>query len=475
MKVHQLAVLLIVGLLLIVFPASSFAQSSPSVTTNAAPALQALGSVVSSMENMLKGMVQNNGAARQLGLQLLGFFVLLNVAWALVKGMATGRMLDYMIGEFLPIGIAGVVAWMFLGQVSNVSDLGTAVQDFMNAFGNAVAPNIYKGGASVTEIISDSVTGSFTVIANLFYLKMSTTTTGFWDISTGGFGLVLISALLKVLTIVIVFLIVVCTLGAFIGTIIFTQMAMYLALIVMPVFIPFMVFRPLESYFDRWLSFFVSSIMAKIIGSLIIQITNNVMTNMVTVSETMPSAKEGLEALVVDIVVYVTLILMSVICYMMVSRIDSISKGLTGSIIFGFAGFGRELSGGMGGIQGLSNVGKGGGPSGAPTKLNATSAITAQMPVIAKPITNALGNAISARQGRQAFAKDMQSQNELNRFEGPHRAGQETVTRDLSKMPLKTAEAYRAAAAKAQTANVSTGNGTGAQRMPTTVKKTSTQ
>lgn len=457
-----------VALILSVASVHSWAQSSTAtpVSNAAGPAIAALGTIIAGIESKLEAMVNSSGAAA-LGLQILGFFVLLNVVWALIKGMATGRMIDYMIGELLPIGIVAVIAWMFLGQVGGVQGLGDSTRQFMNAVGKAVGGSAYQDG-SIATLIQVSVNSALEVIAQLFDLRLSSSTTGFWNFDSAGVVLTLISALLKMITIVIVFLILVCTLGVFIATVVMTQMSMYIALLLMPLFIPFMVFKPLESFFDKWLTFFVSSLMAKVIGCLIINITNEVMKNMVTVSRSLPPQKDGADGLMVDVILYVVMILMALICYMMVTRIDGIARGLTGNVSLGFQGFGKELRGAMGGI---GTAQRGGTALGGKSPINATSTLTAMVPNIAKPVSNAAGNMASSVRGKVAFRNDMKKQAELDQFQGAHKPGQGQVTRDLTKMSQQAANSYRAAHERATAKQATNWNGNFQGGMPTMKSK----
>jgi len=424
----------LVGIALLGMAVQAHAATDTSGVT--ATAIATFGNTVNAIEATLQRMVSESGAGA-IGIQMLGFFVLMNVVWALIKGMATGRMVDYMIGEMLPIGVVAVIAWMFLGQVGGVQGLGESTKQFMDHVGHEIAGKNY-GDGSIAKLIETSARSTFRVISRLLDFKVSESTTGFWDFNASGALLTAISAFIKYLILIVVFFILVVTLGVFISTVILTQMSVYIALIVMPLFIPFMVFKPLESFFDKWLTFFVSSLMAKVIGALIVTITDTVMLSMVTLSEKLPPPKSGLDGLVIDCILYAVMVVMAFVCYMMVQRIDSIARGLTGSVALGFKGFGQELRGGMGGIG--KSESPGGGFGSGKASPNVASGLTSLMPNPVKPFTRAAGNVVSTATGKRAFNNDLKAQTKAG-----VKPGEANFDRDLSKMSQRAADAYRSA------------------------------
>lgn len=216
----------------------------------------------------------------------------------------------------------------------------------------------------------------------------------------------------------------------------------------MPIMVPFMIFKPLESFFSQWLSFLVTAALAKVIGALIITLTDPIITSMVTTSKALratvaATGASSWDALVIDITIYMAMILMSLIVYLMVSRIDSIAKALGGgAIATNFKGAGREFHGGLGGV-GKPSIGSGGSKMGGPTPGNAAAKFTTYMPNVVKPVTNAVGGVVSRVAGAKMARNDVAAHNEQrNSFVGPQQDKPYTLGRDTSQMSAATARAY---------------------------------
>lgn len=430
-------------------------------------AVNALSSMVNGVEQSMNGWATSAGA-KSIGVQLLAFFVAANVIWAILKGIATGRMLDYMIGELLPIGVAAVVAYMFLGEISGVQNLTTSIQQFVSYIGSTVTGTSMPsetGTGTLWPIMKGLVQSGFSIVVDIFDIKVQSSVSSVFQVNVIGAAVGwAVSWVLKILVVVASAIIVIAMIGAIIATLLLSQVGVLIALAFAPIFIPFMIFQPLESFFSKWLEFFVGSLFAKVIGLMVLKITEQIMLSAKGVAAKLPPPDAAIDAFVADVVIYLSIIVLLMVCYTLVSRIEPIAKALAGGAMAQWKGFGREFHGGMGGI-GQREPTKGGAGAG-PTSLNAASAITTVMPNYVKPFTSAAGNFASSVAGRRAARSDVAAQ---ARNMEPGGSGL-NVVRDVSRNSQRYQQAYNATKTRAatQTPPTSTGTTTGAGATPNT-------
>lgn len=434
------------------------AATPPAAGGDTSTGASQIGDITNNIEAALKSLTTDGSTSlAAYGLELLGLLFVLNFVWLILKGMATGRMLDAFIGDILPLGVGTVAAYMFIngadGQTINIT---TAVEQTMNAISTKLSPDF--ASRSLGGLIGDTVGKTLTIIVNVMDMNTAKASMGIKDILGGAFTVVLFGFLLKWFAVIGSAIFLLIAMGIFIGTLVITQITLTIAMIFMPIFVPFLIFKPLSGLFNTWLQFFVTAWFTKIIGLLILTITSLIMTSMVKTSEALRATEMSpADALSFNMVQYSSLILLSALCALMMLKVPGLASGLVGGMSSGFSGWGdlnrgTMSQGPMGGMKaGASNVGQGGKSVGSPQ--NMLSGVTSMAPNALKPITNAAGAGLSNWQGGGAAKKDIDSlKAQQAAFNGPMQPGKGSggnLGRDISSMSPAAQNAYTAHAERA--------------------------
>ena len=389
-------------------------------------------SVANSIEASLDAMLLNQGLA-DIGWALFSFFVIANLVYLLIKNIVTGGGINGAITDAVPLVIMGAVVVGFLSR-----GLAEAIDATMKVITSAVAG---EDVGSIAQLMVTAAGKSLQAIRNLWDLSPTT------DVMNVG-GLASIGAILAAIpvsiykfmaTIVGVFFIAV-TLAIYLAHLVMSQMGIYIALLMAPIFTPFLLFSPMSWLFDGWLRFFLGASMLKIVGLLLMQISNQVMDGVLKLSETVQASGQVgvIDGAAFDIVKYCAIVLLSGLLALMMSQASSMATGLISGNGGGasFGGWSQLASKSLGArsIMGGMSMGKVGSGGQA---ANALSGVTNAVPLPLKPVTAAVGAAVSARGGRTIAMKDASSAKTAVNGERP-------IGRDLSKMDRATASKYQA-------------------------------
>lgn len=393
-----------------------------------------------------------------IGLEILGIFLVLNFVWLIVKGIATGRMLDAFLSDFLPVGVGAAAAYVFIngagGQTNNLIQVITKV---VTHLGSMVAPGVY--GQSLGSIIGDAVGSTIASLIDILAVAKSASIKaglGINNILFGGMAVAIIGILIKVLFSLAVVVFILVALGIFIGTLVISQVTFAIAAIFMPLFVPFLIFKPLSGMFDAWLKFFITAGFTKIIGLMMLNITQIILLEMSTVSANV-AANASVEysdlpnALGLDIVNYSSLALMAAVCCLLMLQVKTIASGLIGAIAVGFEGWGSlnkglMSQGPMGGMgKAVSNLGTG-ASNGIKAGTNSLSSVATQAPNFAKSSIQATGSALASVRGNVAARSHINAvKDQQKSFVGPSQPGVNTggsLNSDISKMSPAAQGAY---------------------------------
>ncbi|MDP2000012.1 MAG: type IV secretion system protein [Rhodoferax sp.] len=428
-------------------------MAQPANGANAADQLIKIGD---SIGTGLKALESNN-TLRSMGLGILQILMFGNFVWILIKGMSTGRMLDALIGDLVPLIVAGFLALLFINGIDGkTADLGSVVRGSLDAITSAVAP-ANSNTSSLGQLIMLPMNQLFKVITDLMKeLNPADFSIGLTDVFTGAAFSTLIGAFIKLIVVICIVILLLIAGGVFIGTLVMTQITFTIAIIFMPLFVPFMVFKPTAGLFDTWLKFFLVAGFAKIIGVLMLGITEIVLKSMVDVASALDvQALTGLDAIAFSIVQYGALVLMAALMVLMMGSVKAIASGLIGSVGVGFSGW-AELNrgamsqgpmGGMGAKPASSPSGGMGAGSTSSPSAHGLSSASQYAPNALKGMINTAGKAGSAAQGKIMASRDTASANsQRGNFVGPQQQGKDSggsvAPRDMSNMSAATKNAY---------------------------------
>lgn len=378
------------------------ADATAADPTNGAEVLRV---ALDNIETSLLALASGSTGMNAYGLEMLGLFLVGNFVWEVVKGMATGRMLDAFLADFLPVGVGTVCAYLFLvGGFDGKQNLAQAILETVNAIGATLAP----AGLDTSTLGSTTmgaIGSALKVIVSIGSMNSADFSLGIADVLPQVMFMKLIAFLIKWLFVIGTAILILIGMGIFVATLVITQISITIGVIFMPIFVPFMTFKPLENLFDTWLKFFLTAAFMKVIGVLMLNVTGIIMTQMVALSEVMSKAKlDAVDALSVNIVLYCVLALMAAICCLVMLSVPFLTGNMIGGKGSGFSGWGALTQGAMskGPLGGMgkpeANVGKGGNAVGS--KGNMLSGVSSIVPNALKPITRAAGNAAEAALAR---------------------------------------------------------------------------
>lgn len=389
--------------------------------------------IANAVQTGINTVVTNNPLSG-VGWTLFGFFVAANLVWVIMKGFFSGSGLNGVVGDLVPLGVTGVVAWAFLGGGGNA--LSSVLDDTMSVIGQAVTGSATK---SIGQLIVDAGAITIESIINIWAQPVNSTPKSFsWD------GLIEIISIIPVSMYTIVaaaastFLILVA-MFVYMATLVMSQINIEIAKLFAPLFVPFLLFRPASWMFDGWLRFFLSSALLKIVGLLLLQITSVILAQMLQLSQNQVTASlSGIDAVHFDITKMSVMFLMAGLCAMMMAKAPSIATGLlSGGGGATFGGWSDIASKAPGTKMLLGGMGAGAGRGGAAGAAggNALSGVTSAMPNVLKPATHGLGAIVSRSDGVRMAQSDSR---------GASMAGDGTrnISRDMSQMPSATQAAY---------------------------------
>lgn len=361
LKSHRLSGLqwlAVCAMLLCVSSASAQAAGAP---VNIASILETM---VNNIEGFLRAKAAQN-ALKDVGLNLLTLMGVGLLIWELLKGQATGRFLDTLIAEIMPLAVGWMIAYVFITGGTNLNLLVTSTVDVVGA---KVSPNFEKGTGSM---IATSLGQVLATIVKVWDTNAVTNTGVGVKEMIGAVAVGMSAFFMKLFTMLGVAFFMLIAVGTFVGQIVVSQITVTIAMIFMPLFVPFLIFRPLSGFFDTWLKFFVTAAFTKIVGVLMLDVADLIIKQIVIYSSALDAGSySAWEAMKINVSVMATLILLSAVMALMMMQIKDIASGIIGGAAIGFKGWG-DLN------RGIVNqtVGKGAVKAGAAAGRGAAGAV----------------------------------------------------------------------------------------------------
>jgi TrbL/VirB6 plasmid conjugal transfer protein len=384
-------------------PAPAASASDPYDQGKTANGAEILKMAADAIETRLKDM-RNSPQLKTIGLTLVGFFVIANVMFFLLKNFATGTGLNGVIADMMGLAILAGVTQIFLDR-----DIGDAIIKTIDVVAGAVT-GLGSSGSTVSELMLEAGRDTFETLKNMWDVG-NMVKLDFSLLNLGKSLSLLLIILLKLIALGVTTFLLLVALGIYFATLVMSQVTVVIALILAPIFVPFLLFSPASFMFDGWLRFTIGAGFMKVIGALMVKITGIIMATLAGVS-TQAVARAGgaqysLDAFSVDIVLYCVMILLGALCAYLMMKGPEIATGLISGSggAGGFKGWHEIASksiatrGVMGGMQVGRGVGGGGagGASGQPT--HSMSGVQRAMPNVLKPAANLAGQAASAAGG----------------------------------------------------------------------------
>lgn len=359
-----------------------------------------------------------NAQIHDIGMSILVTLGTITFLWALVKGMGTGRFIDQVFGDLVPLALGVCLALLLMGNFPQVPNVAKSIQTFMTAIAQPFLPAGFGSSPNLGDIVASAIGMSFETIVNIFTIPMA---------KRAGVDIPLLGGIVDVLNfmdMVMVFLLkLIVTLGAgflvlvavglFVGSVFVTQVAYIIAVAFLPIFVAFIVFKPLQHLFQNWLSFTVTAMFTKVVALMMLNVSKLLFDTMGDIANSAASTAIGYnsdEALTLDVNNLLLIFLFSAISVIMMSQAKTIASGIIGSISVGFEGWSSLIrspvsQGVMGGV-GKPEMAKGGGSNGVGNgQTNALSAATAAAPNFMKPMMRPVGDVMSSIAGRAAAGR----------------------------------------------------------------------
>lgn len=446
---QKAAALLAVVVLAMLAPDVAYAQAGGGSASTHDLVINSLNTI----ETKLLALAENT-QIMAIGKSILITLVVVTSLWALVKGMATGRFLDQVFGDLIPVALGAAIGLMLMGAVPGVPNVATSIDTFMKGISAPLLPAGFSSSSRAGDIVSSAIGQSLTTIIQI--LDMPLAARASVDVPVLGavvdmfnFINMLEASILKVLVTILCGLLVLISLGLFIGTLFVSQIAYIVALVFLPIFVAFIVFKPLSNLFQQWLSFLTTALFTKVVGLMMLQVTATLFSAMGDIAQAgaeQSAALPAAQAYSIDISRFMILILLSGVSALLMMSIKSIASGIIGSIAVGFEGWSSLVRGpmnqGLGGGMGkpeMASPGSGGGGRGGNGQMNDMSPVTKMMPNALKPITSGIGTLMSNSAGKsQALSAVQKAHHDAG---GASKAS--TVYADTSKMSSTTAQSFQ--------------------------------
>lgn len=348
----MLVVLLMSSLLSV---AQTSGTSSDAVT--APPTVNALGMnsidvavmIGKTMDDKLNSLSSSTGlsGARDL---ILGAGLAIGLFWTALKTMVAGKGIGELLGEWIPILItAGVVTAL---TATGSGSAGNQIAESMDKIAGVITSAV--GGqavdtSSIQGVIGSAVETTFSSIANVIATPQRSEPTSMLDVAgmLGGLGAFIFRAIMQIATCFIIAI----SMCVFMATAIMAMVSVKLVIALAPVMVPFLIFKPTAWLFDSWLRFLLGASMLKLVGAFMLALTSGLFSSMKVVGEKIASdAKTGtFDSFTGDIVLFATMLLISVLAGLLMAQVPSIAAGLLAGSAGG-AGFSslRGISQNMG-------------------------------------------------------------------------------------------------------------------------------
>ncbi len=329
-------------------PASPDGQVTrpPAVNATGMNALDVASMIAKSMDDKLNSLT---GSTTLMGARdiILGVGLAIGLFWTGLKTMVAGKGIGELLGEWIPILItAGVVtAFTAPGPGSAGNQIAVTMDKIAGAITGAA------GGQAVDTSTVQGVIGS--AVATTFNAVVSVSsapqrTEGGWSDVAGAIASVPIWVYATIMKLVTSFIIVIA-MCIYMATAVMAMVSIKLVIALAPVMVPFLIFKPTAWLFDSWLKFLLGASMMKLVGAFMLSLTSGLMSSMALVAQKIDadSAAGTYDTFTGDIVLFATILLMSVLAGLLMAQVPSISSGL----LAGSAG-----GAGFSGLKGVSQT-----------------------------------------------------------------------------------------------------------------------
>lgn len=299
--------------------------------------------------------LSNNQTLKGAGESILAMLFALVIAWALVKAMM-GNGFNQFVEEMIVIFLYWGIVYAFL----NAGGIG-AISSFIDSIASAF---VGKDMSKLSGALENSVNTGFSAIADI--VSMPSTTTKFRWTEISKWIPMAINSIVQLVAKIATGIIVALALVTYISNIVISFASIALAIALAPIMVPFLIVPGTSFIFDGWLRFFITSCLMKVVGAFIMMITSKMMEKMVEVASKidLPSNADMFQLMSANFIIYISLILIAMICASMMVMVPSLANGLvSGSgASAGFSGLSKVLGGT--GMTALNRVGSAGGKEG---------------------------------------------------------------------------------------------------------------
>jgi len=331
--------------------ANTSMQSSP-LPTYSKKASDVFRNIGAAIDGALSGLTERLKAFED---PLIYAGVAIGVLWAGVKCLATSKGLGEWFAECVPIFVATAVVMALLSKGS-VASINSTMDVIAGALVKSTAPvNMNKA----ESVIPYAAKGMMASVGKVMDMPYSQTAKSAFESLTFGIINTLLVGLMKLVT--CVFLILAgCT---FIATAVMAMVSVTLVMALAPVMVPFLIFGPTTWLFESWLKFLIGAGMLKLVGLFMLGITDQVIDQMKIVAAEIQRDTKSMvfEETVADVLLYGTLIFISLFSALLMSQVPSIASGILsgGASGAGFKGLSAATNSAAGRAMGASGRGAG--------------------------------------------------------------------------------------------------------------------
>jgi len=281
--------------------------------------------------------------------------VAIGVLWAGVKCLATSKGLGEWFAECVPIFVATAVVMALLSE-GGVSSINSTMDVIAGALVKSSSPVDMNKASSV---IPYAAKGMMTSVGKVMDMPYSQTAKSVFESLTFGLINTISVALMKLVTCVFIIL-AGCT---YVATAVMAMVSVTLVMALAPVMVPFLIFGPLTWLFESWLKFLIGAGMLKLVGLFMLEITDKVIAQMSIVATEIQKDTKSMvfEETVADVLLYGTLIFISLFSALLMSQVPSIASGILsgGASGAGFKGLSAATNSAAGRAMGASGRGAG--------------------------------------------------------------------------------------------------------------------
>lgn len=325
-------------------PPEDVVTGPPAVNSIGMNAVDVASMIAKSMDDKLNGLTGSTTLMKARDI-ILGVGLAIGLFWTGLKTMVAGKGIGELLGEWIPILItAGVVtAFTTPGPGSAGNQIATTMDSIAGAITGAAGGQAIDT-SSVQGVISSAVTTTFDAVVSVARTPQRT---GFSSIISGisAIPIWVYSTIMKLVTSFII----VIAMCIYMATAVMAMVSIKLVIALAPVMVPFLIFKPTAWLFDSWLRFLLGASMMKLVGAFMLSLTSGLMGSMTLVAQKIKadSAAGTFDTYTGDIVLFSTILLMSVLAGLLMAQVPSISSGL----LAGSAG-----GAGFSGLKGVSQT-----------------------------------------------------------------------------------------------------------------------